>query len=417
MLAPVILAGCGRPPSVVADASSSPDPVDRGADEPAEIQRLLDRRRADPDDGASRAVLARYYASRDPARARALLSELAAIPAWDHPLDHRAFAALADDPEVARIRELLAARAPKPAPSSIVLELDLVGIAPEGIAWDPRRRELLLGSMRQRSIIAVTLEGRTRVVIPAAQDGLLSVLGIDVDAGRDVLWAVSTAAPGMEGAPAPGGEAPAIFAFDLERGVTLGRWPSPLEDSLLNDVIALADGSAYVTDSTHGALLRRPVDAASGDLEVFLPASTFVGPNGLVGGVDGRSIYVADFDGIHRVDLVDRRHERLRPPAGVATLGGIDGLERSGSTLLGVQNVFDAGRVWAVELDASGRSITAARVIDANHPRYAGPTTGAIVDDRFLYLADAFVAVEGDAATPGRRHTILGLPLAVAAGE
>ena len=49
-----------------------------------------------------------------------------------------------------------------------------------------------------------------------------------------------------------------------------------------------------------------------------------------------------------------------------------------------------------------------------DHPRYHGPTTGAIAGDRFLYLADAFLQMGDDGMIPapaGRRHSILELPL------
>ena len=74
------------------------------------------------------------------------------------------------------------------------------------------RGRLLVGSMHQRAIRWADDKGTTHELVASAQDGLLGVLGIEVDATRDQLWVASSVAPfmrdysdDMAGAAAPSG--------------------------------------------------------------------------------------------------------------------------------------------------------------------------------------------------------------------
>lgn len=403
-------------PSAGAEARGGGEaPEDAAARE--ELARLERMRDEDPRQGPARYHLARYHASKgDRERALTLLRELLAIEGWDYALPTQDFPTLAEDPAFVELAGQASARAPRVEHGAIAFELDVLDILPEGVAWDPRREELLVGSMAARQVLAAGPDGKTRVVVGPAQDGLLGVLGVTVDAARDQLYVAAVGFSVMEGydAKAHAGRA-AVYGFELAGGATLGSWPAPGVPSQLNDLVALADGSVLVTDSITGAVLRKAPDAAPGTpLEPLVPAGTFFGPNGIVELEGERAIVVADFRGLHRVSLPDAAVEPLPPPAGVLTLSGIDGLERHGSTLVGIQNVIGHGRVWAVQLDADGRRLVSARILDDDHPRYWGPTTGAIAGSRFLYLADAFMQMGPGTRIPapeGRRHAILELPL------
>ena len=405
--------GPEKPPENATEADRAA--AARAARRKAVRAELEQRRASDPDDGMSRYTLARAYAGEDRDRALAILGELEKIQSWDYRLADMDFPTLAGDPEFQRIARALDARAPSPKPSAVAFELDVVDIVPEGVAWDGKRSELLVGSMHQRAVFAADSQGKTRQVVAPAQDGLLGVLGIAVDAQRDRLWVASAVVPFIRGFTPELMGTSALFGFDLATGKTLGRWNPPGTNAQLNDLIVLDDGSVYVTDSINGTVLRLPAGAKPGaPLEELVPAGTFLGTNGIVDTADGQAVYVCDFRGIHRVEIADGRRELLAPPAGVQTLGGIDGLERHGDWLMAIQNIAGPGRVWALRLTAGGRGIDTARVLDAGHPRYRGPTTGAIAGDRFLYLADAALQLHGGQvkpAAPGQRHAILTLPL------
>ena len=307
-----------------------------------QVAMLETLRAEDPRAGLARYVLARYYAPRDRERALELLGELLVIDGWDYALFPDDFPALVDDPDFEALADQAAARAPVVEHGPVAFELDALDLLPEGVAWDPARSELLLGSAYQGAVLAADDRGTTRTVIEPGRGGLRAVLGIAVDAGRDRLWVTSNGMPMLQGfdAQAHGGP-PEILCFQLPAGEPVGRWPAPEAGSLLNDLIALSDGSVLVTDSAAGTVLRKAPELPSeSPLQPLVPAETFFAPNGLVELADESAIVVADFHGLHHVTLADGSVRPLIAPKGVVTLGGIDGLERSGSTLVGIQNLI-----------------------------------------------------------------------------
>lgn len=375
-------------------------------------------RAEETENGTVRYTLARYYASKDrKAEALGVLEELLSTPGWDYRLSPLDFPSLDGEPEFVRLVEAFNARAPNPEHGAVAFELDTVDIVPEGVAWDPKRQELLVGSMHQSFVLAADATGKTRRVIESGAGGVWGILGIEVEPARDRLWVASAALPLMKNydAKAHAG-ASGVFAFDLETGAPLGRWETPKGGGQINDLVATSRGTVYATDSNHGTIVRIARDAPSGGkMEAIVPERTFAGPNGLVLAEGETALYVADYWGLHRLPLTPHAEPQfMGPPPSVATLSGIDGLERSGRTLIAIQNLFGPGRIWKLELNAEGTILQRARLLDAGHPRYRGPTTGAIAQGQFLYLADAALQLKGMTvmpAAPGARHTILRVPI------
>lgn len=419
---------CAREPTGLRKpdhAASSPrDPArdtpatassDQGADDgsPSLRARLEAALAADPDDGAVLYVLARSSASRgETARALTYLERLAAIPKWDYPLDPRDFGELARDPGFTAVKQTLDARAPQLSHGAVAMELDRVDLVPEGVAWDPRRGELLVGSMYQRQVLASDAAGHLRELVPAKRAGLLGVLGLSIDVERDRLWMAAVAAPFIRDYDESMAGQSGVWGFDLATGAPIGHAMAPRHPSQINDVVALGDGRVVATDSQTGAILELRADELDAGLRELVPAGTFLGPNGIVGAADGKAVYVADFQGLHRVDA-DGTHARLNPPPGVITLAGIDGLDRQGEVLVGVQNLIGSGRIWALELAPGGRVIADARILDDDHPRADGPTTGVFTGPgRFWYLGNAAMQYTPQGMTeagPDDRHVILEL--------
>lgn len=111
---------------------------------------------------------------------------------------------------------------------------------PEGVAWDPSRRALLVGSLTPARITAVGADGTTSTVV--ADPELPAFLGLKVDRAHGRIVAVH-GAPGL-----PGG----LAAYDLRTGER--AWSVPLPGAP-NDVALDPRGAAYVTDTT-GSVYR-----------------------------------------------------------------------------------------------------------------------------------------------------------------
>ena len=307
---------------------------------------------------------------------------------------------LAREPEFAPLRKFepyreLEHRQSLRAPartSTLAFRLSDPELVPEGIAFDPVDGVFYVGSLHRRSILRVDRAGRETVLVAPGRDSLWAVLGLRVDPKRRLLWAAS-AADGREGAAAGSS---ALFAFELPGGALHGRWvlSEPPRKHLLNDLVVTDDGDVYATDSQSGEIRRLP--SGAGALESFLPPATVDYPNGIALAATGRRLYVADFaKGLSIVELATRAVRPLPHPRGLS-VHEIDGLYRVGGRLVAIQNGPGMERVVAFGLDEAGERVVDATVLESRNPDFDAPTTGAVTDGAFYYLANAQVEKLGD---------------------
>lgn len=118
---------------------------------------------------------------------------------------------------------------------------------PEGLAWDPTAQHFLVGSLRHRTISAVSDAGVVQTLIsdPSLPENA-TILGLAVDSrNRRVLAAVHALSP------LPPFNA--LAAYDLRSGHRLFLSPLPSTDNnrraIPNDVVTDSNGNAYVTNS------------------------------------------------------------------------------------------------------------------------------------------------------------------------
>jgi sugar lactone lactonase YvrE len=165
--------------------------------------------------------------------------------------------------------------------------------------------------------------------------------------------------------------------------VAFGNTTQP---SLLNDLVVLDDGSVLITDSDGGGIMR--VRFGSDAIEPWIPPQTFTFPNGIAVAENEPFLYVADFNGISRVDLRSRTITPLPVPERDETLSGIDGLAWHGGDLIGIQNGVGRPRVIRIELNDARDAVSAVHVLEAANPRFDEPTTGVIANGEFYFLAN-----------------------------
>lgn len=308
----------------------------------------------------------------------------------------------------ARAREAL-----PPTRSAVVHTLDERDLIPEGIAHDRQRDTLFVGSIYKRKIVAVDAQGVRDFV--AARDDLDGPLGMKVDAGT--LWFAAPALPNMRGfTDALRGRA-AVFAVDTDTGRVRARYPrSTPGPHLLNDLVVAPGGALYVSDSEAGELLR--LDPATGEFTVVIPAGEIFYPNGVALSDDGRTLFVADFvRGLTGVRTDSGERFIVAHPRGAHT-HGFDGLYFHRGALIGVDNGVAQGRVVRMELAPTHDRITRVDILEAGHPAFDIPTTGTIVGDDLVYIANSQLrSFDGDAIWPPERLQpvqLLRVPLAPA---
>jgi hypothetical protein len=386
-------AATGRPAQPSRRSGAAIDPL---------IARLLtvvdDALRAHPDDGVKlyqRAALS--IEAGAPAEALPFVRRLDAI-GWDIPLRPDIFDPLAAD---ARFRELAArieARAPRVHRSTIAFTVPEPDLIPEGIAVDPRTRTFYLGSIRKRKVLAIDARGAVSTFVPPGHGGLAGVLGVKVDTRADLLWVGSHASRSTDRATA-GPQLAGVLAFSLRDG-SLRRRILFDDDAphLPNDLAIAPDGTAYVTDSTNGRVLRIPADRDA--FEPITPPDALFYPNGIARAPDGR-LYVAHLGG---VAIVDPRSGSVTPLLTVpgAPLGGIDGLVLEGNALLAVQNGIGRPRMVSIALDATGTRATELVVLENDPAVLEIPTTACVLDGALYTIANSQLRAFRHGDTPSR---------------
>jgi sugar lactone lactonase YvrE len=102
--------------------------------------------------------------------------------------------------------------------------------------------------------------------IKQGSNGLASALGVLADDKSNTLYVCSDDFSGA-GIKIPGGAATSLKLFDLKTGEPKGSIPTPGSPTLCNDIVVAGDGTAYVSDSFSGQILRLKPGAK--ELEVW----------------------------------------------------------------------------------------------------------------------------------------------------
>jgi hypothetical protein len=249
----------------------------------------------------------------------------------------------------------------------------------EGIAWDGARRRLFASSVVGRELLYA--EGDTWRAVPRFNPG--SLFGLAIEEPRGLLWIASGV---MEQTPSPETAFRGLIALSLDDFREVHRIAAP-DGGSPADIAVAADGTVYAADPLRGAIWR--VGLGDGSASLLVPPGTLRNPQGIVPSADRRRLYVSDYQyGLAVVDLNDGRVTRLESDV-LTMLDGIDGLIGWRGGLIAIQNGTSPRRIVHLALSGDGLRITAARVIESNHPEWGEPTLGVVLGHSLLYVADA----------------------------
>jgi sugar lactone lactonase YvrE len=319
--------------------------------------------------------------------ALALLEQVAAQGAAYQPETDPDLDALKDHPRLVPIAAAFARnRAPSGA-ARVAFTLEDRGLIPEGLACG-NDGSCFVSSVRRGSITRIGPDGRSRPFVTARRDGLWSTLGLALDQPRGLLWVASAALPELEGVTPEERGRTGAFAFALGDGRLVHRFELPADGlpHVLGDLRVLNDGRVLLSDQLGGRMYT--LDPKTGGFKHLTAQGALVSPQGAAVARDGKSAIVADYAlGLMRVNLVTGGVTRLQTLPEVSPYG-IDGLYAHGDHLIAVQNGFRPQRVVLLALDGAGR-IGRATVLAANDPRFSEPTLGAVVGERFRFIANS----------------------------
>jgi len=259
----------------------------------------------------------------------------------------------------------------------------------DSIAFDAKRKQFLVGSVRDGSIRRVDERGKVADFIKAdADNGLWSVYALAVDAQNDALYVASTSSVYFRKfAQADFGKA-GVFKFSLADGKLLDKYllePGQAQNTLSS--IAVGPGNeVFAADGLRNIIYR--VDG--GALKPFVENPKLTSVRGMTVSGDGRFLYFADYTlGIFGVDLAAGRAFDLRFDPSKVALGGVDGLAWYDNHLVAVQSGMSPRRVTRLSLGADGRSVIGATVLDSANAHFVLPTNGTIDGDGFYFIANS----------------------------
>jgi hypothetical protein len=211
-----------------------------------------------------------------------------------------------------------------------------------------------------------------------------SVFALGIDAARQRLWATIATVPQADacGEGPPAAERTALLALDLKTGRVLQRIDAGLP-GVLGDMLVAGDGTVFVSESAHGAVLRlRPGAPAFERLDV---AGDFASPQTPALSADGRTLFVPDYArGLAAIDLGACPCGARWPANGPGVFtGGIDGFVRDGASFVAVQNGTSPPRVIRFAADLSRQ-----QVLESGTPGLGEPTHGIVVGRSLWFLSD-----------------------------
>jgi hypothetical protein len=147
--------------------------------------------------------------------------------------------------------------------------------------------------------------------IKPGTDGLSSVLGVLADEATNTLYVCSNDASGGGVKVPTGATPPALKTFDLKTGTLKASYPLPAgtiagQLPFCNDTALAADGTAYISDTLSGRILRLKKGATALEVWATDPRWEVKGPQ--LDGItilDDGNIYTNVFegDGLYRIDV------------------------------------------------------------------------------------------------------------------
>src|SRR5450755_1254892 len=262
-------------------------------------------------------------------------------------------------------------------PVSTIAERDLL---PEDIAYDPKTRRFLIGSVTQCKIVTADGKVFAKTNWP--------VMALRVDGKRRILWAVTGWLANCRECGEADRDKSAMLAFQLDSGALLKRVDAPVK-GLLGDMTIGRTGDLYVSEGSYGAVLRLNANSLTWD-RLDAPGE-FPSPQTPALSSDERTLYVPDYvRGIAAMDL-QTRTVRWMQPANDVVLSGIDGFYRYGDGFLAVQNGATPARIVRFSADLKKQQI-----MEANTSGLGEPTHGTLVGNAFYFLANTGWDAYGD---------------------
>jgi outer membrane protein assembly factor BamB len=260
----------------------------------------------------------------------------------------------------------------------------------ESIAWDPKRQEFLVGSVREGKIYLADKNGKLKEFItPADGSGLWSVYAMAVDSARDLLYVTSSSSLYFKGFRKEDFNKTGIFKFKLSTGKLVDKIVLPTDKGthILSSITVGKDGKVFVADGVRNQIFT--IEEGN-KLKLLVANPRLTSIRGLAVSDDGNTLYFADYAlGLFGADLKSGTGFPVAHDTAHLVLGGIEGLYWYDGTLVAIENGMWPKRVIRLSLTKDGKGITKMMPLDVANPAFDIPTNGTIAGDGLYYIANS----------------------------
>jgi sugar lactone lactonase YvrE len=305
---------------------------------------------------------------------------------------------LRDSPGFQAVSRKMAALSEPVGSSAVAFTLPDKTLITEGIAHDPKTGDFFVSSVRRRKILRISKDGSVSDFLESGRDGFYAVVALDVDPGRNVLWASSHASRQMEGYRDEDEGRSFVAEIELGSSKLLRKVEPPRlsPPAIFSDLAVGPNGDLTISDPYTGRLYLLP--AGADEPRILVDVGPLVSPQGIAWAPDGRSLFVADYtQGIARVAVADGAVRLLDVPK-ETVVTGIDGLVWADGSLVGIQNGVRPHRVVRYRLDPDYQRVEEVTVLERGHTSFDEPTLGVRVGADLYYVANSqyrFVGEDG----------------------
>jgi len=259
----------------------------------------------------------------------------------------------------------------------------------ESLAFDPKKKQLLVGSVREGKISRVGKDGKLEdFIVPSAENGLWSVYAMAIDPAGENLYAASTSAVYFKGFKQEDYGKAGVFKFRLSDGKLVNKYLLTPDNQprTLSSIAIGKNGEVFAADGVRNIIYRLD----GGALKPMVENPKLTSVRGLAVSGDGKTLYFSDYQmGIFGVDLSAGKAFDLDYSPDALVLGGIDGIYWYDGTLIAIENGMSPKRVMRLTLDKTGRKIEKAMPLDVANAAFGLPTYGTVDGDSLYFVANS----------------------------
>jgi sugar lactone lactonase YvrE len=259
----------------------------------------------------------------------------------------------------------------------------------ESLAYDPKKKQLLAGSVREGKIYRVGNDGKLQdFIAPNAENGLWSVYAMATDAAGENLYVASTSSVYFKDFKQEDYGKAGVFKFRMSDGKLLGKYLLTPDNQVrtLSTIAVGKNGEVFVADGVRNLIYR--LDGGALKLMVENPKLTSL--RGLAVSGDGKTLYFADYSlGLFGVDLSAGKAFDVDYSPETLVLGGIDGVYWYDGALVVIENGMSPKRIMRLKLDPAGRKVVAAMPLDVENTAFGLPTYGTTDGDALYFVANS----------------------------